>query len=147
MAGTHRQINWTAVSFTPSGGSIVTMTNVQDVKIEPGVETIEGRGDANIGPTFRRAVKQNPSFTVSLQDASLLNSIVPGAVGAFTATHNDATNIAGGSGSGALTYTLSNAVVEDGHASGAHATLGTSSYKFSSFWTDGVTNPLAMVIA
>lgn len=142
-----RQINWSAVSFTPSGGVAVSMTNVQDVSIESNAQSISGDGDANIYNTFLRVVKQSPSVSVTTQDGSLYNSIIVGAVGVWVGTHNDATNTTGGTGSGALTYTLNNAVVDHSNASGSHAQLGTRQFVFKSFSVDGVTSPLTMSIA
>jgi hypothetical protein len=60
------------------------------------------------------------------------------------ATHNDANN---GAGTGAITYTLTNAVIASNPIHGAHRQFGLGTLTITAFSTDGATNPLAISMA
>lgn len=85
-----------------------------------------------------------PTVTVHSADLAALRANPVGTVGTLSATHNDAKN---GSGSGALTYTLANAVVASCQVQGAHRQFGQGSVTFHAFSSDGVTNPISTSIA
>ena len=72
-------------------------------------------------------------------------SVFPvGTAGTFTATHNDARN---GTGTGAVTYTLTNAVVASNPLQGSHRQFGQGVLTLTAYSPDGVTNPLSLSIA
>jgi hypothetical protein len=127
---TKRYMNWTGVSFTPQGGTLTAITGVSTVAIDNGGSLIKFSGD---GDRFNTTV-----------DLAIVNTWPVGTVGTVVATHNDAKN---GVGTGAITYTLTNAVLSKRPLSGAHRQFGQGTITFECFSSDGVTNPLSTTIA
>jgi hypothetical protein len=144
MSATKRFMNWTGVSFTPTGGSSTTITGVTSVAIDSGGSLAKFAGDGDRFVTAMVNDFNDPTVTVHAADLSAIRANPVGTVGTLTATHNDAKN---GVGTGAVTYTLTNAVVASCQVQGAHRQFGQGSVTFAAFSTDGVTNPLSTSIA
>jgi hypothetical protein len=141
---TKRYMNWTGVSFTPQGGTLTAITGVSTVAIDNGGSLIKFSGD---GDRFNTTVVNDfnePSVTITTADLAIVNTWPVGTVGTVVATHNDAKN---GVGTGAITYTLTNAVLSKRPLSGAHRQFGQGTITFECFSSDGVTNPLSTTIA
>jgi hypothetical protein len=85
-----------------------------------------------------------PVITVHAADLAAVRANPVGTVGTFTATHNDAKN---GTGSGAITYTLTNAVIASNPVQGTHRQFGQGTLTVTAYSTDGITNPLSTSIA
>ncbi len=143
MSATKRFMNWTGVSFTPNNGQATTITGVTSVSIESGGSLARFAGDGDRYVTTLVNDFNEPVVTVHAADLSALRASPVGTVGTLTATHNDARN---GAGSGAVTYTLANAVVAACQVHGAHRQFGQGSVTFAAFSGDGVTNPLSTSI-
>jgi hypothetical protein len=143
MAATKLQMNWSAVGFTPSGGSLTTISKVQEVQFDPAGTLKPYAGDGDRYPTTIVNDMNNPKATVRGGDVATMQGLAPGTVGAFTSTFNDAKLATGG----AIVYTLSNAVVENCTAGGAHAEYGEGTLSFLAFSSDGVTSPLGIARA
>ena len=141
MSATKRFMNWTNVTFTPQNGSSTTITGVTSVTIDTGGNLARFSGDGDRYVTTMVNDFNEPIVTVHAADLSALRANPVGTVGTFTATHNDAKN---GSGSGAVTYTLANAVVASCKLGGAHRHFGQGTLTFHAFSTDGVTNPISI---
>lgn len=141
MAATKRFMNWTGVSFTPSGGSLLTYTGVTNVAIDLGGSLAKFSGDGDRYNTTVVNDFNDPSITVTSADLTALRTNPVGTVGAFSATHNDAKNLVTASG-GAITYALANAVVSTVQVGGAHRQFGQGTIGFDTFSSDGVTSPL-----
>ena len=139
-----RFMNWTGVSFTPAGGQAINFTGVSQVQIDPGGSLVKFSGDGDRYNTTVVNDFNDPSITVTSADLAAINSVVVGQMGAFTATHNDAKN---GTGTGAITYTLANAVVSNNPRGGSHRQFGTGTITFTTQSADGVTNPLSTSVA
>jgi hypothetical protein len=144
MSATKRFMNWTGVTFTPAGGSTTVITGVTSVSIEPGGNLNKFSGDGDRYFTTVINDMNEPLVTVHAADVAAIRANSVGAVGTFTATHNDAKN---GSGSGAITYTLTNAVIANNPIQGAHRQFGYGTLTITAFSTDGLTNPLSTTIA
>ncbi len=144
MSATKRFLNWTGVSFTPIGGSPVAITGVTSVAIDSGGSLLKFAGDGDRYNTTVVNDFNEPTITVQAADLAAIRSYPVGTVGAFVATHNDARN---GSGSGAITYTLSNAVIASNAVKGSHRQFGHGSLSLTAFSSDGVTNPLSTSVA
>ena len=144
MSATKRFLNWTGVSFTPAGGSPVAITGVTSVSIDSGGSLLKFSGDGDRYNTTVVNDFNEPLISVQAADLVAIRSYPVGTVGTFVATHNDARN---GAGSGAITYTLSNAVIASNSVRGSHKQFGQGSLTLTSFSTDGVTNPLSTSIA
>ena len=144
MSATKRFMNWTGVAFTAINGSSTTISGVTSVTIDSGGSLARFSGDGDRFVTTMVNDFNEPTVTVHSADLSALRANPVGTVGTFSATHNDAKN---GVGTGAVTYTLANAVVSGCQVQGAHRQFGQGSVTLGAFSSDGVTNPLSTSIA
>ncbi len=140
MSATKRFMNWTGVTFTPANGSPVAITGVTSIQIDSGGSLQKFSGDGDRYSTTVVNDFNDPTVTVHSADLAAVRSFPVGTVGIFTATHNDAKN---GSGTGAITYVLNNAVVASNPIHGAHRQFGQGVLTLASYSLDGVTNPLS----
>ena len=140
MTTTKRFMNWTGVTFTPNGGSPMTITGVTSVSIDSGGSLLKFAGDGDRYNTTVVNDFNEPTITVQSADLAAVRANPVGTLGTFTATHNDARN---GPGSGSITYTLANAIVATNPVKGSHRQFGQGTLTFASFSADGVTNPLS----
>lgn len=134
MAATKLQANWTAVAH-----GTTSRTRVSSVSINQGGSLSKFSADGDLYPTVIAALMSNPSASVTSADVASLMAISPGTTATLTATHSDAK----GAASGAIAYTLANAVSETAQTSGQHAQFGTATISFQAFSSDGTTNPLS----
>lgn len=144
MSATKRFMNWTGVSFTAVNGSPTAITGVTSVAIDSGGSLAKFAGDGDRFVTTMVNDFNEPTATIHSADLSALQANPVGTLGTLSATHNDARN---GVGTGAVTYTLANAVVSACQVQGAHRQFGQGSMTLGAFSSDGVTNPLSTSIA
>ena len=144
MSATNRFMNWSGVNFSAVGGASSTITGVTSVTIDSGGSLARFAGDGDRYVTTMVNDFNEPTVTIHAADLSALRANPVGTVGTFSATHNDAKN---GAGTGAVTYTLANAVVSAFQVHGAHRQFGQGSLTLAAFSSDGVTNPLSTSIA
>ena len=144
MSATKRFLNWTGVTFTPVGGTPTAITGVTSVAIDSGGSLLKFAGDGDRYNTTVVNDFNDPTITVQAADLAAIRANPVGTVGTFTATHNDAKN---GTGSGSITYTLSNAVIAQTNVKGSHRQFGQGTLVLSSFSSDGVTNPLSVSVS
>lgn len=144
MSATKRFMNWSGVTFTPVGGQPTVITGVTSVAIESGGSLARFAGDGDRYVTTMVNDFNEPTVTIQAADLASIRANPVGTVGTLTATHNDAKN---GTGTGAVTYTMANAVVASCNVHGAHRHFGQGSISFAAFSGDGVTNPLSTSIA
>jgi hypothetical protein len=144
MSATKRFMNWSKVSFTPINGTATTITGVTSVTIDSGGSLAKFSGDGDRYVTTMVNDFNEPIVTIHSADLSSLQANPIGTVGTFTATHNDANN---GMGTGAVTYTVANAVVAACQVQGAHRQFGQGSLTLGAFSGDGVTTPVSTSIA
>ena len=144
MPASKRFMNWSAVAFTPNGGTATPITGVTSVAIDSGGSLIKFSGDGDRYPTTVVNDHNEPVVTVQAADLAAVRANPAGTVGTFSATHNDARN---GAGTGAITYTLANAVVATNPVQGAHRQFGHGTLTITAYSSDGVTNPLSTTIA
>jgi len=137
-------MNWTGVSFTPTGGTATSITGVTSVNIDTGGSLMRFSGDGDRYSTTVVNDYNEPVITVHAADLAAVRANPVGTVGTFTATHNDAKN---GTGSGAITYTLTNAVIASNPVQGTHRQFGQGTLTVTAYSTDGITNPLSTSIA
>jgi hypothetical protein len=143
MTATKRFMNWTGVSFTPTGGSSTLITGVTSLTIDSGGTLSRFSGDGDRYYTTVVNDFNEPVITIQSADLAAIRTNPTGTVGTFSATHNDAKN---GAGSGAVTYTLTNAVIATNPIQGAHRQFGQGTLTITAFSADGVTNPLSTTI-
>jgi hypothetical protein len=139
MAITKAQINWTAVAFTPTGGSATSITRVTTGSFGQGGRLIKFKGDTDLYPTVIAAPTIEPHASFTTADVGTMMGFAPGTTGALAATLNDAKAAVGG----AVVFALANAVFENASATGHHGEFATVTGTWHAFSSDGVTNPLS----
>ncbi len=144
MPATKRFMNWTGVAFTPSGGSATPITGVTSLTINAGGSIAKFAGDGDRYHTTVINDMNDPVVTIHAADLAAIRANPVGTVGTLTATHNDARN---GVGTGAITYTLANAVIASNTVVGSHRHFGVGTLVVTAFSSDGITNPLSTTIA
>jgi hypothetical protein len=142
LVPTKRHVNWGPVTFTPAGGTLSTLSGVQDVRIQTQGNLIKHSGDGDRFPTVVTNDYNDPMITVDYRDLTHLHGLTPGQRGVLVCTHRDPTNGVA-AGGGAYAATLSPAVVQDTPSGGRHRDWGQGQAIFSCESTDGVTNPLS----
>jgi hypothetical protein len=140
MSATKRFMNWTGVTFTPVNAAPYPITGVTSIQIDSGGSLQKFSGDGDRYTTTVVNDFNDPTVTVHSADLAAVQAFPVGTVGILTATHNDAKN---GSGSGAITYVLNNAVVASNPIHGTHRQFGQGVLTFTAYSLDGVTNPLS----
>src|SRR6185312_11837860 len=116
MAASKRFMNWSAVGFTPAGGSLIPIGGVTSVAFDDGGSLARFSGDADRYNSMIVNDFNQPTAKVETADIGAVKAIGTGVVGVLTATHNDAKN---GSGTGAITYTF-NCICAGNNLSGKH---------------------------
>lgn len=145
MVSTKRFMNWTGVGFTPNGGTAILFTGVKSVSFDRGISLLKFAADGDRLNTLCFNEFAEPKASVSLADLAAVQTLNNGAMGVFTATHNDAINKAV-TGSFAITYSFTNAVVGTIQASGEHRAIGMGSLAFEHQSSDGQTYPITMTV-
>jgi hypothetical protein len=144
MTPSRRFVNWTGVTFTPVNGSSTPITGITSIQIDSRGSLLRFSGDGDRYSTTVLNDFNDPLITVHSADLATVGAFPVGMVGTFSATHNDAKN---GVGSGAITYTLTNAVIASNPIQGSHRQFGQGTLTLTAWATDGVTNPLSTSIA
>lgn len=139
MAISKAQINWTAVSFFPTGLSSVPITRVTAGMFGQGGHLIKFKGDTDLYPTIIASPTTEPNASITTADVGTMMGFAPGTGGALSATLNDAKSVAGG----AVVFALANAVFENASATGQHAQFATITGTWQAYSSDGTTNPLS----
>jgi hypothetical protein len=139
MSISKAQINWTGVSFTPTGGSATGITRVTAGMFGQGGHLIKFKGDTDLYPTIIAAPTIEPHASFTTADVGTMMGFAPGTGGSLAATLNDAKAVTGG----AVVFALANAVFENASATGHHAQFATVTGTWQAYSSDGVTNPLA----
>jgi hypothetical protein len=143
MAATKRQMNWSAVGFTPSGGSLTTITGVTEIQIDPGGALATFKGDVDVFDTTIVNHENKPKVTVRAADVATIQGLAPGTVGALAATFKDAKKATGGD----ILYAIANAVVENTPGGGQHAAFGEATLSLACYSSDGATSPISFTRA
>jgi hypothetical protein len=140
MPATKRFLNWTGVTFTPTGQDPISITGVTSLTLQNhggGLLKFSGDGDRYMTTVVPDVVE--PEITLQSADMIALRSLPVGIAGTLSATHNDARN---GTGQGAITYTMANAVVASNTVLGEHRKFGRGTVTFAAFSGDGQTHPI-----
>ncbi len=143
MPASKRFMNWSGVTFTPQGGQPLSITGVTAIEIDTNGQLLKFSGDGDKFYTTVVTDVMDPTVTIHTADLAAIRATPLGSLGSLSATFNDARN---GNGTGAITYTLSNAVVASGAVRGTHRQFGHGTIVFSSYSSDGITNPLSTTI-
>lgn len=139
MPGYDRYMNWRTVTFNS-----VTLNGVTSVSFDRGGQMAQFAGDGDRYATLAVNNMNVPTATVTLGNVKQAVDLTAGTFSTFVATLMDARNQTTGSGSFALTFTLSNAFVVNVAAAGSHASFASGTISFGCYATDGQTNPLSV---
>lgn len=143
MTPTKRQFNVINVGFTPTGGSNTPFTGVTGVTLGLGGSLAKFDGDGDRFPTTTINEFNDPTVTVSCADMGAILANPPGTRGILLFTYKDAKVATGG----ALTFTVSTAIVSDNSANQSHRQFGQGSITFMTESADGTTNPVTYAFA
>ena len=146
LTPTNKFINVSSVGFTPSGGSLTSIKGVKSITLNPNAQALKDSADGDLFNTFAGVVGLDYVVDVVVNIPMTLNAITPGVAGTLVFTANDARNAAVTAG-GAQVFTVSNCVFQPQTMNLTHRQLGTNSYQFDTWSTDGVTNPVSVAAA
>lgn len=136
-----------SLTWTPPVGSPVTFTGVIGVKPIINDQLVEFTGDAATFATLLARVKGSRGIQLSGNDVSKFLRSFPSGPGTVAVTIADAVNTAGGAGSGALTYTLVNAMRQEASANHQNQSADSASVTYMGYSSDGSTDPLTIAEA
>lgn len=132
------------VTYTPSGGSPTTVTGNFSVDVMINDQLVEFTGDAAVFATLLASVKGTRGLKIGGYDVGKYISVFGKGPGTLVVTVNDALN---GTGAGALTYTLSNAMRSDLGANHRNQSADGASVTYTSYSSNGSTDPLSVAEA
>lgn len=139
-------MNVSSVGWTPSGGTLVTLTGIKTFSYDEGGESLLESADFDLFDTVAGINHLAPKITLESIDAMALYATVAGTVGVLTITVRDFTNGAT-VGGGAKIFTVSNAFLKTRPSQFQHRQLGTQTLTFETSSTDGATHPIAISAA
>lgn len=138
-----RCLNVKGAQFEPDGaGAVVPITGVTGFNYTTNGTIIQGAGDGDIGPSSVNMVGMDPRLTFDIENLEVLTLIGPGARGTLSFTHMSED----GDGPGSMDYIVANAMIEDTPRSGRHRAYGTGRIQFRTYWPDGLTNPISVMV-
>jgi hypothetical protein len=143
MAATKRQFNISGVTFTPSGGSATTFTGVTSITTDFGGSLAKFDGDGDRYVTTCINEFNDPSVSINCADMAAAMASMSGVRGTLAYTYKDAKVATGG----ALTFTVTPAIVASVNANQSHRQFGQSTVTFGVESSDGVTSPISFAFA
>lgn len=143
MPATNRYMNFGAVGFTPSGGSLTTITGVKSVSFDEGVSVKKESADGDLFPTVSVNDQNNPTITIETLDGFVLYAQLAGQKGTLAVVIKDAYNGITTSGGG-KTITMSNCQIEKRGTQHKHREFSHQSITFGAISSDGSTHPVAV---
>ena len=132
------------VTFTPSGGSTLTVTGNVSVDVMIDDQLVEFTGDAATFATLLANVKGTRGLRLSGYDIGDIIAKFGKGPGTLVVRVNDAVN---GTGAGALTYTLSNAMRAGIGINHRNQSADAGSVTYTSYSSNGSTDPLVVAEA
>lgn len=148
MAGTRRQFNWQAVSYTPAGGTLVAITGVTSIDVDPNGSVQKFSGDGDRFPTTIVSDFIDNLITITSGDLQAIRSLDPGTFGALAMLHKDAKKTANTAEAGDIAYAITSprAMIQNNPTGGQHKQFGSGRLLICMESPDGVTNPLASTV-
>jgi len=140
-------MNISGCPFAPTGGSATTITGVKSVSFDEQGEVLSEGADFDLFDTVSGVTKLAPSVTIETIDAMVgIMLLAAGATGALSFTVRDFRNGVVVTG-GAKIFTIANAVLNPRKTSHEYRQLGKQTMLFSTFSSDGASNPVAVAAA
>lgn len=145
MAKSNVFMSWTGVTITPPSPAVaISLTEVTDVQVLDNDGLEMWQADGYKFATLCVAATGQRGVTIHSGDCYKLASLPKGTPCTVVAILKDAAN---GTGTGAMTITLSNAVLDNVTVNGASNKFATGQANFTAFSPDGTTDPLAIAQA
>jgi hypothetical protein len=144
MPATTLYMNWTGVTVTPGGSSAITVNRVTNIALPAESSLKKFYGDAVKFPIASRPTEQTRGITITSGNCALLNTVPIGTICTVVAVLNDMTN---GVGSGAITVTAINAVLQSKSMGAANNEFASVSYVFDCFGGASDADPITIAVA
>lgn len=145
MSASNLYMNWSSVTIAYGiGPTTITLKKVTDVQFPRKGKEKSFFGDADLYPTLVVSKEKERTCTIKSGALNLLSTIPEDTPCTITAILNDAKN---GSGSGAATFTLVNAILVTNTANDQTNNFGQGEAMFHAYSSDGATDPLTVAIA
>ena len=144
MAASGLYVNWSPVTFTPSGGTLLTLIEIMGVDVTRGGKIINFFGDARRFARGKKMVENERGAKVHTGNIGQVAGIEEGTVGTLVATLQDMNN---GTGTGAITFTLLNAVLKSNPFNGKNNAFAEGTLEFESYADSSDTDPLSFAVA
>lgn len=146
ISPSNRYFNTSAVSFTPSGGSLTAITGVTSIAFDEGISTKKEGADFDAFPTVSVTDYHDPTITIDTIDAFALESVLAGQKGSLTYAARDSTN-AMAAGGGGRTITMANAQIQGRSNTHPYRDYARRQLVFGAISADGATSPISSVAA
>lgn len=143
LVPSNRYVNIYSGTFTPAGGSAVTITGIKGVKYDDGISVIRESGDGDLYHTVAVTDLSDPTIEVDTIDGFSLASVLNNQVGTLAVTIGDAVNKVA-VGGGGKTITMTNARLTKRTNEHAHRQFSKAMLSFCAISTDGSTSPIAV---
>ena len=147
LTPTNLYMNWSGTTITPAGGSTINIPEVTDMSFGRTGNLQSWKADAHMFATLCVNRGQARPCKITGGAINILATIPINTPCTIVSVLNDAKNANTGAGSGALTHTLVNAVLNDNPWADSHEQWGKGDLTFSAFSTDGTTDPLTIAQA
>lgn len=138
-------MNWSGVTFTPTGGTAINILRVTSVKYNNDSEQERFKGDIARFNQAIAVVNNSRMVDVTTGDVGAAAVLVTGTKGSLAAQFLDLENGIISTGGG-LSLTLSPCKLIKNPFEGDHAKYGTTTLSFEGYAIDGVTDPLVIVV-
>jgi hypothetical protein len=137
-------LKFSGVTFTPTGGSALTIDKVTECDHGEVGQNIQFFGDGAQYPTANKVAHSAVGVSIKSGNKAALDAVPIGTVGTLVFIAQDARN---GVGTGARTYTVTGAQLVSRPMTGSETNWGMGTLTFVSESSDGVTNPLSVAVA
>lgn len=144
MPKTGLYMNWSGVSVTPNGGTLIPVTDVTDCSFPRSGTNKTFWGDNRLYARDIRTTNQVRQVMITTGNLAALDAVPIGTVCTVVATLNDAHN---GVGSGARTYTAINAVLASKPDGSTNNEYANTTYSFDCFGSALDADPISVVNA
>lgn len=150
MAGSGLYMNWvnTTIAYTPSGGSLTTVSVTEVLDVEPDIHTKQEMffGDAKKFPVLIIPTERSRSLKITTGNPAALLPIPENVPCTVTTTLLDAASQSSAAGSGSVTLTLVNAMKKSVGVKATNNKIGGSTIAFEAYGNTGDTDPLTITI-
>ena len=144
---TNQQMNIYACTFTPTGGAATPILGVQSVSFDENGDVLSEGSDGDLFDTVSGVVKLAPMVTLTLNRGMLgLATLTAGVAGTLVFTVGDFRNAAVAAGGGKI-FTVANAILNPRKFDAQHRNTVKQTLPFSTFSSDGQTNPVGIAAA